>query len=83
MTTSTLTSRGRVTIPKEIRTQVQLRTGQRVHFDVDSRGRMILTPQTHEILALKGIIRTRRHRVVTVREMNETIAQGFAGKRCL
>jgi antitoxin PrlF len=78
MTTSTLTSKGQITIPKEIREQVQLRIGQRVQFDVDTKGRLILTPQVHDILSLKGIIRSRRRRSVTVREMNEAIAEGFS-----
>jgi AbrB family looped-hinge helix DNA binding protein len=76
--TSTLTSKGQITIPKEIRDQIRLRIGQRVQFDVDGKGRLILTPQVHDILSLKGIIRTRRRRPVTVREMNEAIAEGFS-----
>ena len=78
MNTSTLTSKGQITIPKKIREQVQLRIGQRVQFDVDSKGRMTLTPQVHDVLSLKGIVRTRRRRTVTVREMNEAIAEGFS-----
>jgi antitoxin PrlF len=78
MTTSTLTSKGQITIPKEIRDQVQLRIGQRVQFDVDSKGRVVLTPRVHDILSLKGMIRTRRRRAVTVRQMNDAIAEGFS-----
>jgi antitoxin PrlF len=78
MNTSTLTSKGQITIPKGIREQIQLRTGQRVQFDVDSKGRMVLTPQVHDILSLKGIVRSRRRRAVTVREMNDAIAEGFS-----
>ena len=77
MATSTLTSKGQITIPKEIRRQVQLRIGQKVQFDVDSRGRVILTPQMHDVLSLEGIVR-RRRRPVSVREMNEAIAEGFS-----
>ena len=54
MATSTLTSKEQITIPKEIRRQVQLRIGQKVRFDVDSRGRVILTPQVHDGLSLDG-----------------------------
>jgi AbrB family looped-hinge helix DNA binding protein len=77
MNTRNLTSKGQITIPKVIREQIQLQTGQRIQFDVDSRGRMILTPQVRDVLSLKGIVRTRQRRAVTVREMNEAIAEGF------
>ncbi len=77
MATSTLTSKGQITIPKEIRIQIQLRIGQRVLFDVDSKGRVILTPQVTDILSLKGIVKTRRRHAVSVREMNEAVAEGF------
>ena len=78
MATSTLTSKGQITIPKEIRQQVHLRIGQRVQFDVDSRGRVILSPQVHDVLSLEGIVRRRRRGAVSVREMNEAIAEGFS-----
>lgn len=79
MQTSTLTSKGQVTIPKEIREQLQLRVGQRLEFQVDTRNQLIVTPKIRDIRTLKGIVRAPRRRAVTVREMNEAIAEGFAG----
>jgi AbrB family looped-hinge helix DNA binding protein len=38
MPASTLTSRGQVTIPHEIREALQLRQGQRLDFRVDTKG---------------------------------------------
>jgi antitoxin PrlF len=45
MPTGTLTSKGQITIPKQIREHLHLETGRRVEFSVDSKGNVILTPR--------------------------------------
>ena len=79
MPTGTLTSKGQITIPKQIRERLRLDTGQRVEFHVDSKGNVILTPRNKDIRSLKGIVRSRmKGRAVSVKEMNEAIAEGFS-----
>ena len=80
MATGTLTSKGQITIPKEIRERFHLRTGQRVEFEVHREGHLILRPRTRDIRLLKGIVRSPRKRPVSVAEMNEAIAEGFSGQ---
>lgn len=76
MPTSTLTSKGRITIPKDIREQLRLRTGHRIEFRVDSGGKMVLTPQSTDFRSLKGLLRSKRNRKASIREMHQTIAEG-------
>ncbi|HEX4593035.1 MAG TPA: AbrB/MazE/SpoVT family DNA-binding domain-containing protein [Bryobacteraceae bacterium] len=79
MATGTLTSKGQITIPKQIRDRLSLETGRRVEFNVDSKGNVILTPRNKDFRSLKGIVRSRkRTRAVSVKEMNEAIAEGFS-----
>ncbi len=78
MPTATLTSKGQITIPKEIRQQLRLQTGHRIEFLIDSTGRVSLTPRNKDIRSLKGILRSRRKKPVSIREMNEAIAEGFS-----
>lgn len=78
MPTSTVTSKGQITIPKEIRDRLHLRTGQRVEFQLDPRGHAILKPRTRDIMSLLGSVRSRNRRPVSVEEMNEAIAEGFS-----
>jgi len=79
MPTGTLTSKGQITIPKQIRKRLRLETGRRVEFNVDAKGNVILTPRNDDIRALKGIVRSRPKRpAVSVKEMNEAIAEGFS-----
>ena len=78
MAVSTLTSKGQITIPKEIREQFRLRMGQRVEFHVTPKGELMLRPGNRDVRLLKGIIRSSNRRTVTVEEMNQAIAAGAA-----
>ena len=80
MPSSTLTSKGQITLPKEIRDYLNLRTGQKVDFTVDASGKVLLRPRQRDIRVLKGLLRARRKRPVSLQEMNEAIAQGWAGE---
>jgi antitoxin PrlF len=79
MPTATLTSKGRITIPKEIRDRLRLQTGHRLEFEIDKNGRVSLIPRNKDIRSLKGIMRSKRKAPVSVEEMNQAIAEGFAG----
>ena len=78
MPTSTLTSKGQITIPKEIRKWLRLQTGHRLEFHIDVNGKVTLIPRNGDVRSLKGILRSKRKRPVSVEEMNEAIAEGFS-----
>jgi AbrB family looped-hinge helix DNA binding protein len=78
MLTATLTSKGQITIPKEVRDRLRLRSGQRIEFQFDPAGQVTMKPRTLDVRGLRGIVRPARKRAVTVREMNEAIAEGYS-----
>jgi antitoxin PrlF len=78
MPTATLTSKGQVTLPKEVRDELHLQTGSRIDFVIEGSGRVVLKPLLGDFRLLKGIIRSKRKRPITVEEMNEAIARGFS-----
>ncbi len=78
MPTATLTSKGQVTIPKEIRDRLRLETGQRLDFDIDKNGKLSVVPRNRDIRSLMGIIKSKRKTPVTVEEMNQAILQRFS-----
>lgn len=80
MATSTLTSKGQITIPKEIRDHLKLRTGHRLEFRIAHDGHVLIQPRSRDVRELKGIVRSHRRKPVSVEEMDDAIAQGFAGK---
>ena len=70
MPTSTLTSKGQITIPKEVRDRLHLKTGSRLEFVLEPSGRVILQPLNSDFRSLRGVIRSKRKRAVSVEEMN-------------
>lgn len=82
MPTATLTSKGQVTIPKEIREKLRLKTGDRVLFWVDEEGGVHLRAQNRSILDNIGFMkdRSRRTTPVTLEEMDEAIQEGAVAR---
>lgn len=78
MPESTLTSKGQITVPKVIRDVLKLRRGQRVEFHLDDLGQVIMRPRNLDVRELKGSVRSPRKRPVTLREMDEAVAEGFS-----
>jgi len=75
----TVSSKGRITIPKKIRDYLRLRTGRRVEFQIDRQGHVIMRPIKIDFRKLKGIVRSRRKTPLSIEEMNEAIARGWSG----
>ena len=79
MPTSTLTSKGQITIPKELRDQLHLKKGSRLEFLVEASGRVVLQPLNSDFRSLRGMIRSKRRRPVSIEEINDAIASGYSG----
>jgi antitoxin PrlF len=79
MPTATLTSKGQVTLPKEVRQNLHLQAGSRVDFIIEPSGRVIVQPLDADFRSLRGMIRLKRKRPVSIEEMNEAIAKGYSG----
>lgn len=76
MTKSTVTSKGQITIPKEIRVTAMIHEGTQVDFQVQSDGSILIIPIQRHISQLKGIIKTKRNGPVTLSEMKKAISDG-------
>lgn len=75
---SAITVKGQATIPKAIRDHLRLKPGDRVKFFVHPDGSVVLLPKL-PATALRGILKSRRRRPVSVAAMNEAIADAAAG----
>jgi len=79
MPTATITSKGQTTIPKEIRDALGLHAGDKIDFIVDADGKKAtVLPVTLDARNLRGILKPKRKRRVTLEEMEAAIASGAA-----
>lgn len=74
MATSTITSKGQITLPKEVRTALGLDVGDKVDF-VATEGGYEIVPLRSDIRRLKGRFAGRVDQPVTIEEMEEAIAR--------
>ena len=72
MPTSTITSKGQTTIPKDIRDRLHLQPGDRLEFVVDDDGRVVVLPATVDAAELAGILKP-PSRPVSVEAMNQAV----------
>jgi antitoxin PrlF len=75
---SAITVKGQATIPKAIRDHLRLKPGDRVKFFIHPNGSVVLLPKL-PVSALRGIVKTKGRRTVTIEQMNEAIARGATG----
>ena len=72
MSAATITSKGQITIPKDIRALLDLHSGDKINFIAEESGEVRFLPATQDISTLKGII-SKPQKAVTVEEMKTTI----------
>ena len=75
MATAIVGSKGRVTIPGQVRTALKLNGGDRIEFVQLERGQYALVAATRSVLELKGLFQGRRRKPVSIEEMNAAIAR--------
>ena len=77
MPSSTITSKGQVTIPVQVRTALGVNTGDRIEFVETEKGRFAIIAATNSVRQLKGLIR-KPAVPVSVEEMNAAILRQAA-----
>jgi antitoxin PrlF len=78
---SAITVKGQATIPKAIRRHLRLKPGDRLKFFVHPDGTVVLLPKL-PASALRGMIKSRQPRPVTLAKMGEAVAvEGGSGVR--
>lgn len=78
MPTATLSSKGQVTVPKEVRERLGINRGDRLDFILEADGSVCLRPLRKSVRELAGILRREGQRPVSVREMDESIGELLA-----
>jgi antitoxin PrlF len=72
MPSAKLTSKGQITVPKEVRRTLGLRTGDRLAFRVRDDGTVVVEAETVDLLSLRGAVRS-KVKGVSVEAMKEIV----------
>lgn len=72
---ATVTSKGQVTLPKEVREHLRVREGGKVRFSIEAGDRVVVTRGGLRLSDLFGILGKPR-RSATLEEMDEAVRQG-------
>ena len=78
MTAATLTSKGQLTLPKDVRVALGVGPGDRVDFVRMEDGNFAVLPATQSVKNLKGII-PKPKKAVSLEAMDKAIARGALG----
>lgn len=76
---ATMTGKGQVTIPKEVREKLRLRSGQQLRFTIEDGDRAVITPVYRRLSELVGIL-PKPKRISTLEEMDKAVAQAAVGR---
>ncbi|WP_412930051.1 AbrB/MazE/SpoVT family DNA-binding domain-containing protein [Halomonas sp.] len=80
MATATVTSKGQVTIPAEVRASLGLSTGDRLEFVPLGHGKFAIMASTLTVSDLKGMIK-KPSPPVSIEDMNTAIELSGAGSQ--
>lgn len=74
MSTATLTSKGQITIPKDVRDELGLSPGARVSFERSPSGDIVMRRQPRPLMELSGALRYDGP-PVSIEEMDEALGR--------
>ncbi|HUO85424.1 MAG TPA: type II toxin-antitoxin system PrlF family antitoxin [Thermoanaerobaculia bacterium] len=80
MAKATMTSKGQVTVPKEIRDHLGLESGDRLSFEIREGGEVVIEAETADISELKGLLPPPR-KAISIEQMDAAIRKGATRKR--
>jgi antitoxin PrlF len=80
MAIAKITSKGQITIPQEVRTSLNLHTGDKIDIQVTENGEAIITPIVKKVDEVFGFLKNNQVQAKTVEEINQGIKTKLKGK---
>ncbi len=73
MATSTLTSKGQITVPKAIREHLHVAEGDQVDFAISANGEVVMHRISGSVAGLAGILHKPGRKTVSLAEMDDAV----------
>ncbi len=77
MAISTVTSKGQVTIPKKVREQLRLQTGDKVDFRIEDDGSIRVYPVARKVSEVFGVFASKATKSHSTTELNKRIKKAL------
>ena len=77
---ATLTSKGQVTLPKEIRDALKLSSGAKLDFSLQPDGSVNLRPMKNSVASLFGILKRPGGKAYSIEEQKEAVGRALVEK---
>lgn len=71
-----MTSKGQVTIPKDIRDMLKIGPGDQIDFIISDEGEVLISPRTCDFRSLKGLFHKKGRKAATLEDMENAIIRG-------
>jgi len=76
MAAATITSKGQVTIPVQVRAALGVDAGDRIEFVEVGKGEFNIVAATRSVKELNGLLYRKGRKPISIEEMNAAIAKG-------
>jgi AbrB family looped-hinge helix DNA binding protein len=73
MPTSTITSKGQLTLPRQVREHLRVGPGDAVDFVIDANGEVRVRAGEVDVAELRGLLRQPGQRAVSIEEMDAAV----------
>ena len=77
MAISTITSKGQVTIPKKVREQLQLRTGDKLDFKVEGDGSLRVHPVAKRVSEVFGVFAHKAQKPLSTAQIKQRLREAL------
>ena len=77
---ATLTSKGQITLPKEIRDALKLTSGAKLDFSLQPDGSVNVRPMNNSVASLFGILKRPGRKAGSIQEQKEAVGRALAEK---
>ena len=80
MSQATITSKGQITIPKDVRNILHLESGSKVDFFITDKGEAIMRPLSKTTEDVFGVLSSPKRKKISVEEMDRKLRNTFKNK---
>jgi AbrB family looped-hinge helix DNA binding protein len=80
MSIATITTKGQVTIPKNIRDSLKLKSGDKIEIIIAENREAIIRPISKSVDDIFGMLKKENQRTISVEEMNTAVSRRMKDK---